>query len=251
VGDAALDAPADLRAPHERVIPSRNDLSTARTMKTPTYTRARSSEQKAERRQHLLDTARSLLLEIPGVHDLGINELARCAQMTKSNVYRYFESSEAVLLTVLVEEFAHWRSALVAALGHGGKRRGTMEHLARAFAATVAARPLLCRLVSVFPSILERNISSERMMGFKHGLLSIRKDTALDFHHCMPTISTARFETFIHHALPLMIGLWPLSHPAAAAAQVIARPDLAALRYDFQHDLEDALLMLLRGLFSG
>jgi AcrR family transcriptional regulator len=220
-------------------------------MKTTTYIRARSSEQKAERRQHLLDTARSLLIEISDVHDLGINELARCAQMTKSNVYRYFESSEAVLLTVLVEEFTNWRSALVAALGRGGKRRGTVEHLARAFATTLAARPLLCRLVSVFPSLLERNISSERMVGFKHGLLGIRKDTALDFHHCMPTISAARFETFIHQALPLMIGLWPLSHPAAAAAQVTARPELAALRYDFQRDLEDALLMLMRGRFNG
>jgi AcrR family transcriptional regulator len=220
-------------------------------MKTATYTRARSSEQKAERRQHLLDTAKSLLLEIPDVRDLGINELARCAQMTKSNVYRYFESSEAVLLTVLVEEFTVWRAELSAALRRGGKRRGTMEHIARAFSATVAARPLLCRLTSVFPSILERNISDERMVGFKHGLLSVRKETALDFHHCMASIPAARFEKFIHQALPLMIGLWPLSHPAKAAADAVARPELAALRYDFQHDLEDALLMLLRGRLGG
>ena len=73
------------------------------------YLRARTPVQKEERRRHLLDTAKSLLLEIPDVHDLGINELARQAQMTKSNVYRYFESSEAVLLDVLVEEYMLWR----------------------------------------------------------------------------------------------------------------------------------------------
>jgi AcrR family transcriptional regulator len=62
-------------------------------------------EQKEERRRHLLDTARSPLLDIPDVHDLGINELTRRAQMTTSNVYRYFrQSSEAVLLNVLVDE---------------------------------------------------------------------------------------------------------------------------------------------------
>ena len=219
-------------------------------MSKSTYLRARSSEQKEERRQHLLDTARLLLLEIPDVHDLGINELARCAQMTKSNVYRYFESSEAVLLTVLVEEFMIWRTELSAALGRGTRRRGTIEHIARAFSTTVAERPLLCRLTSVFPSILERNISAERMVGFKHGLLSVRRETALDFHRCMPSVSASAFEKFIHLALPLLIGLWPLSNPAKVAAEVVTRPELATLRYDFQHDLEQGLLMLLRGRLS-
>jgi AcrR family transcriptional regulator len=197
------------------------------------YLRARSPEQKEERRRHLLDTAKSLLLEIPNVHDLGINELARRAQMTKSNVYRYFERTE-----------------LSRALHRDRKRSGTIEHIARAFSATVAARPLLCRLTSIFPSILEHNISAERMVEFKHGLLAVRKETALDFQACMPSISAASFERCIHHGLPLLIGLWPLSHPAELAAEVVGRPELAALRYRFQHDLEEGMLMLLRSLPS-
>jgi AcrR family transcriptional regulator len=214
----------------------------------PPYLRARSPEQKEERRRHLLDTARSLLLDMPDVHDLGINELARRAQMTKSNVYRYFESSEAVLLDVLVEEFMLWLPDLRKVLNRDRKRSGTIEHVARAFSATVAARPLLCRLTSIFPSILEHNISAERMVEFKRGLLAVRKQTALDFHACMPSISAAGFERCIRHAVPLLIGLWPLSHPAKIAAEVIGLPELAALRYRFQHDLEEGLLMLLRGL---
>lgn len=214
------------------------------------YLRARSPEQKEERRRHLLDTARSLLLDIPDVHDLGINELARRAQMTKSNVYRYFESSEAVLMDVLVEEFALWRADLRKALSRDLKRKGTVEHIARAFAITMAARPLLCRLTSIFPSILEHNISVERMVQFKHGLLAVRKETALDCHACVPSISTASFERCLHLALPLLIGLWPLSHPAKIAADVIELPQLAALRYEFQRDLEEGLLMLLHTLPS-
>ena len=213
-----------------------------------TYLRARSAEQKEERRRHLLDTAKLLLLDMPDVHDLGINELARRAQMTKSNVYRYFESSEAVLLDVLVEEFVLWRTELRKALSRDRKRSGTIEHIARTFSATVAARPLLCRLTSIFPSILEHNISAERMLEFKHGLLAVRKETALDFHTCVPSISAANFERCIHLALPLLIGLWPLSNPAKVAAAVIELPELAALRYRFQHDLEEGLLMHLRSL---
>ena len=114
----------------------------------------------------------------------------------------------------------------------------------------MTARPLLCRLTSIFPSILEHNISAERMTEFKHGLLAVRKQTALNFHACVPSISEASFERCIHLALPLLIGLWPLSHPAKVAAEVIRRPELSALRYRFQHDLEGGLLMLLRSLPS-
>jgi AcrR family transcriptional regulator len=184
------------------------------------------------------------------VHELGINELARRAQMTKSNVYRYFESSEAVLLDVLVEEFVLWRTELRKALSRDRKHSGTIEHVARAFSVTVAARPLLCRLTSIFPSILEHNISVDRMVEFKQGLLAVREETALDFHACVPSISAPNFERCLHLALPLLIGLWPLSHPAKVAAEVIGLPELAALRYRFQHDLEEGLLMLLRSLPS-
>jgi AcrR family transcriptional regulator len=215
------------------------------------YLRARSPEQKEERRRHLLDTARTLLLEIPDVHALGINELARKAEMTKSNVYRYFESSEAILLDVLVEEFMAWHGDLVKALNRGGNRRGTIEQIARAFSATFAARPLLCRLTSIFPSVLELNVSAERMVRFKQGLLAMRQQTAADFHRCVPGIPASAFDRFIHFGLPLLIGLWPLANPGEVAAEAIARPELAPLRYRFQQDLEAGMLMLLRGLSAG
>jgi len=212
------------------------------------FSRARSPQQKEERRRHLLDSARSLLLEIADLRDLGINELARHAQMTKSNVYRYFESSEAILLEVLVEEFAQWRAALEAGLARGRKSGAAIERIAKVFAETAAARPLLCGLISIVPSILERNISPERMLEFKRTLLSVRRESALGFHAFMPSIPAAVFETFVHHAMPMLIGLWPLSHPGEIAAKVVAASEMAPLRYDFRRDFEAGLLMLLRGL---
>ena len=213
-----------------------------------TYQRARSPEQKEERRRHFLDTARALLQTLPDVHALGINELARQAGMAKSNVYRYFESSEAVLLAVLVEEYGLWHRELGEALGHGAQRAGTVEHIARCFCATIVARPLLCRLTSIFPSVLERNVSEERIVQFKHGLMAVRQQTAQDFHACVPAIPAASFDRFIHFALPMMIGLWPLANPGEAAARAMARPDMAPLRYEFQRDLEASALVLLRSL---
>lgn len=144
-----------------------------------------------------------------------------------------------------------WHGELVDAMNRGGRRRGTIEHVARAFSATWVARPLLCRLTSVFPSILERNASAERIVQFKHGLLALRQQIAIELHRSVPAVPAATFDKFIHFALPLLIGLWPLANPVEVAATVMARSDLAALRYQFQQNLEEGMLTLLRGLSGG
>lgn len=212
------------------------------------YVRARSAEQKEERRSHLLVTARGLLIQSPAVLDLGINELAREAEMTKSNVYRYFESSEAVLMALLAEEFAGWYAELGAALASRGRPKMAIEHVALIFASTIAARPLLCRLTSILPSILERNVSLERMVEFKGQLLALRQQIAHDLHAVLPSITVSDFEKVVKVALPLITGLWPLSNPVGLAAEVIAQPGLESLQYDFEQDLELALLTFMRGL---
>ncbi|WP_372362082.1 hypothetical protein ACCQ10_02370 [Xanthomonas sp. NCPPB 1325] len=60
-------------------------------------------------------------------------------------------------------------------------------------------------------------------------------------------MSVDAFEQVIKYALPLFIGLWRLSNRVDVAAQVIALPELEGLRYDFQHDVERAVLILMRG----
>ncbi|XAH24575.1 TetR/AcrR family transcriptional regulator [Xylophilus sp. GW821-FHT01B05] len=211
------------------------------------YVRARSAEQKEERRRHLLATAREILRQNPVALDLGINELARQAQMTKSNVYRYFESSEAVLMDLLVEEYADWHAELGTGLARGGKAGASFEHMARVFASTISARPLLCRLTSILPSILERKVSFERMVEFKGQLLAVRQGTAQAFSARMPDKPMQAFEQMVKYAFPLIIGLWPLSNPAGIAAQVVELPELQSLRYDFERDLEHALVSLMHG----
>jgi hypothetical protein len=56
----------------------------------------------------LLRTARENLKQGGTLDELGLNELARQTGMAKSNVYRYFESREALLLDLLWEEWTSW-----------------------------------------------------------------------------------------------------------------------------------------------
>jgi AcrR family transcriptional regulator len=216
-------------------------------MPTPEpFQRARRPEQKEERRAHLLETARAALRSGMELSELGLNELARQAQMTKSNVYRYFENREELLLALLEEESAQWQSDLVAKLA--AMPQPTAPQIAQAFAEVSAAYPLMCRLFSILPSIIEHNVSGERLTSFKGNAVALMGAVAQQLHRCMPSIPVANHIAFVRQAMALMIGLWPLSHPRDVLAQVLALPELQPLRYHFETDLAAGLLLLLRGL---
>ena len=219
-------------------------------MTTPEpFQRARRPEQKEERRLHLLETARVVLRGGMEISELGLNELARQAQMTKSNVYRYFENREELLLALLEEESAQWQADLSARLG--AMEQATATQLAQAFTDVSVAYPLMCRLFSILPSIIEHNVSSERLTSFKMNAAAMTADVTHQLHRCMPSIPVADHIAFMRQAMALMIGLWPLSHPRDALAQVLSLAELQPLRYHFETDLKAGLLLLLRGLGSA
>src|SRR6204780_4220354 len=75
------------------------------------FQRARNSEQSEARRQAILGAAAPIAAakraEMP-VAQVTLNELSRRAGLAKSNVLRYFESREAVLLELLDSAWQDW-----------------------------------------------------------------------------------------------------------------------------------------------
>ncbi|WP_202596369.1 TetR/AcrR family transcriptional regulator [Mesorhizobium loti] len=216
-------------------------------MKPGEFQRARRPEQKEERRSHLLNVTRTLLSEQPGAVVFGLNELARHAGMTKSNVYRYFESREALLMEVLREEAALWYNDLRSDLGTSNEPVSA-ERLADAIARTASARPLLGHLTSILPSIIEHNVSAECIRDFKTGSLLLIQECASLLHGRTRSLSLSACEEFMHWTLIMITGLWPLSHPSSVANVALQTTELMPFRYDFERDLKRGLRLLLRGL---
>ena len=108
------------------------------------YQRARSPEQKAERTEQILSAAEAMLAEGQDSSALSLNVLAKRAGMAKSNIYRYFESREAVLLALLEDRTARWGEDVVAqleALPPSGDDRGRLETVAELLATGMLATP--------------------------------------------------------------------------------------------------------------
>jgi AcrR family transcriptional regulator len=216
------------------------------------FQRARSPAQKARRIARILDAARALLAANPDSAALSLTALARRAGMAKSNVYRYFESREAVLLSLLEAETATWVAEVRAGLsGVDGAAPfdARLDAVARLLAAEAARRPLLCHLLSVLPSVLEHNVSPDTVAAFKRASRAVVETLVVALHGVLPELPLEAHAELMRHASALIVGTWPLSRPAAAVAEAVrAHPELASLVHDLEADLCRAFVLMARGL---
>src|SRR5258707_448038 len=103
-----------------------------------TFQRARSDEQRAERSRAILDTAAAMLAEMP-VTEVSLNVLSRRVGLAKSNVLRYFESREAVLLELLNTAGREWLTELSRELDEGVDRQADAPTRSDQVATVIAA----------------------------------------------------------------------------------------------------------------
>jgi AcrR family transcriptional regulator len=140
-----------------------------------TFQRARSEEQRAIRRRAILDTAASMLDEMP-VADVSLNELSRRVGLAKSNVLRYFESREAVLLELLDDFLQSWLPELADELAAGIVADAAPEvragQLADVLSRSLAGRVVLCDLFGAQGGVLEHNVSIDVVKRHKRSALA-------------------------------------------------------------------------------
>jgi len=210
------------------------------------WQRARSPEQKEQRRAEILGAAASLF-EREGLEGAGLNAIAREAGLSKANLYRYFESREAIFLQLALADYRDWvgdvERALAPLAGSDDE-----ERVVRAMVAVYASRPRLCALASALASVLEHNVSVDAVVEFKTRLMDVLLRLGNAVQVAMPSLTLDTTRQFLFTAQFLVVGLWPAAHPPPAVAEALQRPELQFACIDFERDLEQALITQLRGL---
>jgi AcrR family transcriptional regulator len=204
------------------------------------FQRARQPDQKEQRRAHLLSTARFLLAGGAGVRGLSLNELARQADMAKANVYRYFETREALLLELLWEEWQRWFEKLREEWPDASCSPG-LEAVVSQLARSLAGEALLCELTAALPTVLEQNLAEATIRAFKRESLAFFRTVAGFLAERAPELSEAGCAELLNDAAHMIIGLYPALHPAPAAARALEDPELRFFRRDFVAEFERVL----------
>jgi AcrR family transcriptional regulator len=189
------------------------------------------------------------------VSQVTLNELSRRVGLAKSNVLRYFESREAVLLELLDTAAQEWlaqlEQELPAAVDAGAAVAERGDQVAAALATSVAARPMLCDLVSAQAAVLERNVSAQVAAQYKRAAVA---DAARLSHlvlRCVPELGEHSALRFAGAAVMVTGAIWTNTQPSAAMqAAYAADPARAAMRLDFTATLREVLATLIAGLLA-
>ncbi|MFI5624113.1 TetR family transcriptional regulator [Nocardioides sp. NPDC051685] len=216
-----------------------------------TFQRARSDEQREIRRRAILETAAAMLDEMP-VAELSLNELSRRVGLAKSNVLRYFESREAVLLELLDDFLGTWLEDLAEELADGIEASASAEvragQLAEVLSRSLGERPVLCDLVGAQGGVLEHNVSVEVVKRHKRSSHAKLETMVELVRHHLPEIGDGA-ETF---CLIGMISAGALAAydppPPSLVAAYADEPDLGVLHLDLRETLRTACTAALMGV---
>lgn len=208
------------------------------------FQRARKPEEQQVRREAILAAAAELF-DAEGPQGAGLNAIAAKAGFTKSNLYRYFESREDVLLSLFLDEFSRFAADIEARLA---ELDGGIKKIARVAARTFEDYPRLGALISILATVLEQNVSEETVITVKRASVENITRIGKAIHGQLPK---AKLEDCMWVASMLgtvVAGMWPGAHPGIVAANVLARPEFQHLKASVERDLERVARALLKSV---
>lgn len=211
--------------------------------------RARSAEDKRQRRQDILDRAWELFQARPW-SELTVTDVAEAAGLSKAALYRYFDTKETLFLEVEAARLGEWLEALGGELERL-QRPATPEAVGRLIADSLVARPGLPRLLALLHVSLEQNVPFDAALAFKsvlHDWLA-RLGSQLEAALGNLPAGTGLGAALQLHAL--CIGLWQMADAGPVMRRLLERPELRPLRLDFQPALASGAATLLRGLLRA
>lgn len=209
--------------------------------------RARSDEDKQERREAILATARSMYERDPTFGAFTMGALATEAELAKGTLYLYFRSKEELFLVLLEQGFDGWFNDVDARLDASDQEM-TPEDAADALVGSIRGRETLARLLSILPTIVEHNVDYAAALRFKRQVMRRADVTGHRLEARLPFLRAGEGARFLVHLHALVIGVWQLAEPSEVIRRVMETPELAPARVDFDEDLRFLLITLLTGM---
>lgn len=170
-----------------------------------TWQRARRPEQKAERTESILEAAESLSSE-KAIDLITLDAIAKKAGLTKSNLYRYFGSKEAIFSSLYLIAFTDWIAALEKALA---PYAGTddWEAAAAEITDTLAEGTRLSRLASPPADRLRVSRDPVSLAESSRSLTDLTRRAQTALHATLVSISADQATHLVRHILALIAGL--------------------------------------------
>ncbi|MDM8271343.1 TetR family transcriptional regulator [Thermophilibacter provencensis] len=211
------------------------------------FIRARSAEQKEQRLNEIKDAVRRQFAERP-YHEITLTTIAEELGWSRANLYKYVTTKEEIFLLLTADECRGYFDALLAALPEGCDL--TPATIAEVWAGIANAHQEYFRLGDLLATIVETNVTVERLMDFKRGYY----DCVAAMRERLPrilNIAPERVEPLLlaiyYHATGIVSSCW--SNPLIAEA--LTRLEIERPETDFRAEMGDFIGMCLEHYAQG
>jgi len=208
------------------------------------WVRARSDEQIEQRISEIVD-ATARLYESHRFEDITFAMIAKEADFTRSNLYRYFQTKEDIFLELMKHDITVWRKDILDNFADGNP---SLHEVAEICVDLILKHKRLVKLFTILFTLLEPNSSLEALIAFKQkineeiGMVAQFLSTVLPF----PSIEAAA--EFLTTQSSLVIGSYPMMDLTLKQIEAMQTIGMETNLEYYRGRLVHAIELLLQGL---
>lgn len=215
------------------------------------FKRAITEEQKAKRKQAILDAARELFSH-SDFHVIKVSEIAKKAGIGKGSIFLYFKSKEELFIYLAMEEFEESYKKFKSFLDSiEDRRKISGSIIIEILEKTFLDNDILIRLLTISNIILEQNINYEEAMEYK----SFFNDHIIEIGKILEEniifFQEGDGVKFMMYCFALIIGLYQMSHPPTVIQQVLESFEYPVFNVDFKSYYIEMINLILNGMESS
>lgn len=181
---------------------------------------------------------------------MSFNRIAKEANFTKSNMYRYFKSKEDIFLSIFGEMFRTWQADYLSQL----KKLSVNESypvFARTWVNSYLKYPNFLDLIPLLFISLEKNSSYDQLIKFKRLSKDLLFQVALEVGRIYPSLDPDKAFKLINSSFATTSNFWAANFQNDILRKVYEQEELRFLKPDFEKNLTDSIEIFLRGLLTN
>jgi len=211
------------------------------------WVRARSDEQIEQRIKEIVD-ATARLYEEDRFEDITFAMIAKEANFTRSNLYRYFETKEDIFLELIKHDIEAWRADVLENFTPEDK---SLRELAEAWVDLALKYKRMVKLFTILFTLLERNASLEALTAFKGKINEEIGSVAQFLSTTLPFTSVEAAAEFISVQSSLAIGTYPMMELTPKQIEAMQTIGMDTSPECYRDRLMRATELLLQGLMGN
>ena len=211
------------------------------------WVRARSDEQIEQRINEIVD-ATARLYEDNRFEDITFAMIAKEANFTRSNLYRYFQTKEDIFLELLKHDIESWRNDILENFANGNP---SLHEVAETSVGLILKHQRMVKLFTLLFTLLEPNASLEALTAFKKKITEEIGLVAQLLHANLPFASVETAAEFLSAQSYLAIGAFPMMNLTSKQKEAMQSIGENINPEYYRERLVHATELLLKGMTEG